>query len=353
MKKLLVTGSCGLIGSAISAHFTREGWQVIGVDNNARASLFGPEGDIGWNRERMLRELPSFTLHVLDVRDRAALFRLLEEVRPDAVAHTAAQPSHDLATQVPLVDFDINALGTLNLLEAVRLHARHAPFVHLSTNKVYGDAPNELPLRETATRWDYARSEDVNGIRETMRIDQCRHSLYGASKLAADVLVQEYGRSFGLPTCCLRAGCVTGPQHAGVALHGFLSYLIKCHVLGQTYTVHGYKGKQVRDNLHAEDVARFVHAFVEAPRCAEVYNLGGGRGNSCSILEARDRLEALSGMALVLDLREQPREADHLCYISDLTKVRQHYPRWQVTHDLGAIFAAIYQAWRDRLGTEP
>src|SRR5438067_5004209 len=295
MKRMLVTGSSGLIGSEVCTHFAGRGWEVHGADNNARAAFFGPAGDTRWNQRRLQAELPGFAHHEADVRDREGVLRLLEEVRPAAVVHTAAQPSHDLAAKIPFDDFDTNAVGTLNLLEATRRFAADAPFVHMSTNKVYGDAPNELPLAEHPTRWDYARPEDFNGIAETCRIDQSKHSLFGASKVAADVLVQEYGRYFGMRTCCLRGGCLTGPNHSGVELHGFLSYLVKCNLEGKTYKIYGYKGKQVRDNIHAHDVATFIHAFFENPRSGEVYNMGGGRSNSCSILEAFALAEGVSG----------------------------------------------------------
>lgn len=273
---------------------------------------------------------------------------LLAELRPDAIVHTAAQPSHDLAAKMPFEDFDTNAVGTMNLLEAVRLQVPDASFIHMSTNKVYGDAPNELALVEQATRWDYASAADYDGITETMRIDRSKHSLFGASKVAADVMVQEYGRYFGMKTCCLRGGCLTGPNHSGVELHGFLSYLVKCNVEGKRYSIYGYKGKQVRDNIHSFDVARLIDAFIKAPRCGEVYNLGGGRGNSCSVLEAFDLIKAISGKSMQSDYVEKNREGDHICYISDLNKIKAHYPSWAITKDLGMIFEEIYRAWRGR-----
>jgi CDP-paratose 2-epimerase len=351
MNTLLVTGSSGLIGSEVCAYFAGQGWAVHGADNNARAVFFGPAGDTRWNQRRLLAELPGFVHHEVDVRDRAAVLRLLGEVRPAAVVHTAAQPSHDLAAKIPFDDFDTNAVGTLNVLEATRRHAADAVFVHMSTNKVYGDAPNELPLVETDTRWDYARPEDHNGIPETFRIDRSKHSLFGASKVAADVLVQEYGRYFGLRCCCLRGGCLTGPNHSGVELHGFLSYLVKCNVAGQCYTVYGYKGKQVRDNIHALDVARFIHAVLDAPRCGEVYNLGGGRANSCSILEAFALAEHASGRKMNYRYVDENRAGDHICYISDLSKARTHYPAWDISVSLPTIVEQITRAWQTRVGT--
>ena len=346
---MLVTGSAGLIGSEVTAYFAASGWRVWGVDNNARATFFGPAGDTTWNRRRMEAELPGFSFRELDIRDRGAVLDAVKEIAPDAVVHAAAQPSHDLAARIPFDDFDTNAVGTLNLLEATRTAAPNAVFVHLSTNKVYGDAPNEIPLVETPTRWDYARPEDHDGIDESMRIDQSKHSLFGASKLASDVMVQEYGRYFGLATACLRGGCLTGPNHSGVELHGFLSYLVKCVLTQQPYHVYGYKGKQVRDNIHAVDVARFIERFIDAPRPGEVYNIGGGRGNSCSILEAFSLAEQVTGREAVYDYLDENREGDHICYISNLAKAQSHYPGWTITRDLGAIFEEIHAGWTTRL----
>ncbi|GKS58906.1 NAD-dependent epimerase [Nitrospira sp.] len=348
MKTMLVTGSSGLIGSEVCAYFSSEGWRIHGIDNNGRAQFFGPNGDTRWNQRRLQSELANFVHHEIDIRDRKGVMLLLAELRPDAIVHTAAQPSHDLAAKMPFEDFDTNAVGTMNLLEAARQSVPDAPFVHMSTNKVYGDAPNELPLVEQATRWEYASGEDYEGITEMMRIDRSKHSLFGASKVAADVMVQEYGRYFGMKTCCLRGGCLTGPNHSGVELHGFLSYLIKCNIEGKRYTVYGYKGKQVRDNIHSLDVARLIGAFIETPRCGEVYNLGGGRGNSCSILEAFDIVAGISGKQMLFEYVDKNREGDHICYISDLRKIKAHYPTWSITKDLRAIFEEIYLAWRQR-----
>lgn len=348
MQTLLVTGSSGLIGSEVCAHFAEGGWRVHGVDNNGRAVFFGPQGDTRWNQRRLQERWTDFVHHEVDIRDRSSVLALIERLKPDAVVHTAAQPSHDLAAKMPFEDFDTNAVGTMNLLESVRRHAPDAVFVHMSTNKVYGDAPNELPLVEQETRWEYARPEDFRGISEEMRIDRSKHSLFGASKVAADVMVQEYGRYFGLKCCCLRGGCLTGPNHSGVELHGFLSYLIRCCLEGRKYTVCGYKGKQVRDNIHSLDVARFIHAFIASPRCGEVYNLGGGRANSCSILEAFSLAEQVTGKNMVYDYLDQNREGDHICYISDLTKMHTHYPNWDLTKSLQDIFAEIHMAWKLR-----
>ena len=348
MKKLLVTGSSGLIGSEVVAYFCARAWEVHGVDNNMRADFFGPGGDTRWNQRRLLATHAAFRHHELDIRDRPSVLKCLEELQPDLVVHTAAQPSHDLAASRPFDDFDVNALGTLNLLEATRRHAPRAPFAHLSTNKVYGDRPNTIRLKELATRWDYDDPAYAGGIREDFPIDQSKHSLFGASKVAGDILVQEYGRYFGMPTCCLRGGCLTGPNHSGVELHGFLSYLIKCNVEGRTYKVFGYQGKQVRDNIHSLDVARFIHAFAENPRCGEVYNIGGGRANSISILEAFERIAALSGKKMNHEYVDQPRAGDHICYISDLTKMQTHYPGWGLTKSLDDVFREIHAAMTRR-----
>lgn len=348
MKKILVTGSSGLIGSEVCLYFAAEGWNVHGLDNNQRAIFFGPKGDTRWNQRRLEQSISSFTHHELDIRDRAGVHRLLKELKPDAVVHTAAQPSHDLAASIPLDDFDTNAVGTLNLLEAARQTIPESPFVAMSTNKVYGDAPNELPLKELETRWEYADPAYWDGIPESFRIDQSTHSIFGASKVAADVMVQEYGRYFGMPACALRGGCLTGPNHSGVELHGFLSYLVKCNVTGAQYHVYGYKGKQVRDNIHSYDVAHFIAAFIAKPRAGEVYNLGGGRGNSCSILEAFSIAESISGKTMAYDYVDKNRTGDHICYISNLQKMRSHYPEWNITRSLTDIVKEIYESWMTR-----
>jgi CDP-paratose 2-epimerase len=346
--KILVTGSSGLIGSEVSQHFDALGWDVHGVDNNMRADFFGPPGDTRWNQRRLQNTCKRFTHHELDIRDRSGVLRLVDELRPDAIVHAAAQPSHDLAASRPFDDFDVNAVGTLNLLEGVRRSVPESPFVYMSTNKVYGDAPNELELDELETRWEYARPEDYAGIREDFRIDHSKHSIFGASKVAADVMVQEYGRYFGMRTCCLRGGCLTGPSHSGVELHGFLSYLVKVNVSGGHYKVFGYKGKQVRDNIHSHDVACFIERFIAAPRCAEVYNMGGGRDNSCSIIEAFQRVEAITGKKTSYEYVDKNREGDHICYISNLEKLKRHYPGWTLTRSLQNIFEETVAAWRKR-----
>ena len=348
MKRMLVTGSSDLIGSEVCAYFHGQGWRIHGVDNNSRATFFGPNGDTRWNQQRLQADLKNFRHHELDIRDRKGTSDLIQELKPDVIVHTAAQPSHDLAAKIPFDDFDTNAVGTMNILEATRLHSAGTVLVHMSTNKVYGDAPNDLPLVEKAKRWDYASPQDFDGITEHMRIDQSKHSLFGASKVAADVMVQEYGRYFGMQTCCLRGGCLTGPNHSGVELHGFLSYLVKCNLEGRKYSVFGYKGKQVRDNIHSLDVARFIHAFIENPRGGEVYNLGGGRGNSCSIFEAFDMIEAISGKKMLYEYVDKNREGDHICYISNLQKMKSHFPTWDITKSLKDIFEEIHKSWLRR-----
>ena len=334
MKALLVTGSSGLIGSEVVDDFCCRGWNVHGVDNNMRANFFGPAGDTRWNKERLIKRHKSFSHHEVDLRDRAGVEDLVKQIRPFAIVHCAAQPSHDLAASRPFDDFDVNAVGTLNLLEAARRHCLESPFVYLSTNKVYGDAPNRIALYELETRWDYADPAFREGIAENFNIDQSKHSLFGASKLAADIMVQEYGRYFGMPTCCLRGGCLTGPNHSGVELHGFLSFLVRCNVGQRTYKIFGYKGKQVRDNIHSLDVARFIDCFIQEPRAAEVYNIGGGRQNSISILEGFKFISEISGKPMNYEYHDAPRSGDHICYISDLTKIKTHYPNWSITKDL-------------------
>jgi len=343
-RTVLVTGSSGLVGSEAVTYFDARGWNVHGVDNNMRRDFFGPDGDTTWNLDRLKRSTTRFTHHHLDIRAREAVLALLAEQRPALVVHCASQPSHDLAKDRPFDDFDVNAVGTLNLLEGTRRSCPESPFVFMSTNKVYGDVPNELPLVELETRWDYARPEDQGGIAETCRIDASTHSLFGASKVAADVLVQEYGRYFGMPTVCLRGGCLTGPHHSGAELHGFLAYLAKATREGRPYRIYGYKGKQVRDNIHSFDVCAFFEAFWRRPRVAAVYNLGGGRANSVSMLEAIARFEALIGRKLQVEYVDQNRVGDHICYISDLRRIRADYPEWDLQYGLDRVFEEISAA---------
>jgi CDP-paratose 2-epimerase len=348
MKTALVTGSSGLIGSEVVSHFAGLGWRVFGVDNNMRADFFGPQGDTRWNEDRLKKQFAHFRHVELDIRNRAGILALVRDSNPDLLVHAAAQPSHELAATRPFDDFEINALGTLNLLEAVRQFAGDAAFVYTSTNKVYGDRPNSIRLKELPNRWDYDDPKFRDGISEDFPVDQAEHTLMGASKLSADVLVQEYGRYFGLKTGCLRGGCLTGPNHAGVELHGFLSYLIRCNVEGRVYTVYGYRGKQVRDSIHSYDVARIIESFWKNPQSGEVYNIGGGRQNSCSILEAFERIAQISGKPMKYEITETPRKGDHICYFSNLQKIRTHFPQWNITKSLDDIFSEIYAGWLRR-----
>jgi CDP-paratose 2-epimerase len=341
---VLVTGSSGLIGSEVVSFFSQGNWTVHGADNNMRADFFGQGGDTRWNQRRLVEQYRNFVHHEIDMRDRKAVADLVKKVRPTAVVHCAAQPSHDLAASRAFDDFDVNAGGTLNLLEAARHNCPEAPFVHMSTNKVYGDAPNEIALTESDSRWDYADAQFVDGIAENFRIDQSKHSLFGASKVAADIMVQEYGRYFNMPTCCLRGGCLTGPNHSGVELHGFLSFLVRTNIEGKTYKIFGYKGKQVRDNIHSLDVARFIDGFIAAPRSGEVYNIGGGRDNSISILEAFKAIEDISGRMMKYEYLETARSGDHICYISNLKKMKSHYPKWNLSKDVKTTLTEIHDA---------
>ncbi len=349
MKKALITGSSGLIGSEVCVYFDRQGFEVHGLDNNQRAVFFGPPGDTRWNQKRLESMLPRFQHHELDVRDREGILALIAKMKPDVIIHAASQPSHDKAAAIPFDDFETNATGTLNLLEAARRSCPQSPFIHMSTNKVYGDRPNTIKLKELETRWDYDDPAYEHGIPEEFSIDQSKHSLFGASKAASDILVQEYGRYFDMPSCCLRGGCLTGPNHSGVELHGFLSYLVKCNLEEREYKIFGYKGKQVRDNIHSEDVAAFMFAFYQKPRIAEVYNLGGGKDNSCSIREAFTMTEELTGKKMKSTYIDENRIGDHIVYYSDLRKMKQHYPNWDITKSLPDTLAEIVAAWKERL----
>jgi len=347
---MLVTGSSGLIGSEVVTLLQNEFDVVYGIDNNMRASFFGPAGDNRWNQKRLESQVSHFKHLELDIRERSSITKVIAEIAPSLIVHAAAQPSHDLAATRPFDDFEVNAVGTLNLLEAARQHAPQTVFVHMSTNKVYGDAPNSIPLKKLSKRWDFADPQFIEGIDERFPIDQSKHSLFGASKVAADILVQEYGRYFGLKTCCLRGGCLTGPSHSGVELHGFLSYLIKCNVEDITYKIFGYEGKQVRDNIHSYDVAQFIKAFYHEPRIAEVYNIGGGRDNSISILEAFEKISSITGKEMKYEYIDKNREGDHICYISNLRKMKSHYPEWSISKSLDDIFREIYSAWGNKAG---
>ncbi|MFZ5778907.1 MAG: NAD-dependent epimerase/dehydratase family protein [Pseudomonadota bacterium] len=348
MSVVIVTGSSGLVGSEVVSSFCAKGFDVIGLDNDMRAYFFGDEASTAWNRERLQRTWRSFTSHDVDIRDAAAMDRIFAGCgrAVTAVVHAAAQPSHDWAAREPATDFSINATGTLNLLEATRRHAPEAAFVFTSTNKVYGDRPNDLPLVEQDTRWEVAAGHPyaAAGIDETMSIDGTLHSLFGASKVAADVLVQEYGRYFGLRTACFRGGCLTGPHHAGAKLHGFLAYLGKCAVTGEPYTVLGHKGKQVRDNIHSADLIDAFWHFIQAPRQGEVYNMGGGRFANCSMLEAIALFERETGRPVNWSYSDENRVGDHIWWISDTSRFESHYPAWQRRVSLAQTVAEIVDA---------
>ena len=347
-RKVLVTGSSGLIGSEAVEHYDRLGDEVHGLDNNMRREFFGESGDTTWNLQRLQASASNFHHHQLDIRDRAGVLELFRLHPFDLVIHCAAQPSHDRAASIPLDDFDVNAVGTINLLEATRQHAADAVFIFMSTNKVYGDAPNELPLVEKETRWEYARPEDFKGISESYRIDQCLHSLFGASKVAADVMTQEYGRYYGLNTGTFRGGCLTGSNHSSVELHGFLSYLVKVAVRDEEYRVFGYKGKQVRDQIHSADVIAAFDAFAANPRPGEVYNLGGGRSNSVSIRECFALLADRLGHDVRWRYEEGSRRGDHICYISDLSKLQRDYPDWKITRSVDDMLDEMVEAEQSR-----
>jgi CDP-paratose 2-epimerase len=339
--RVLVTGSSGLIGSEAVLFFDELGFDVVGVDNNMRAEFFGSTGDTSWNRSRLKKMCSRFRHKDLDIRDREAVHSLFRGSHYELVVHAAAQPSHDLAASRPLDDFDVNAVGTLNLLESCRRHAPEATFVFLSTNKVYGDGPNRLELCELEKRWDFAAPKYRSGIAEDFPIDQCLHSVFGASKVAADVMCQEYGRYYGMRTGVFRGGCLTGPYHSGVELHGFLNYLVKVALAEGEYRIFGYKGKQVRDQIHSRDVVRAIWCFAQNPRPGEVYNLGGGSENAASLLECIELIARLSGKRPRLQYQDANRVGDHICYYSDLRKLRSHFPEWSVERSLEAIVSEI------------
>ena len=345
MSVVLITGSAGLIGSEATFFFAQKGFEVVGIDNNMRQVFFGADASTEWNRKRIESSLGASYSHVnLDIRDTEGVNRLFKHYGCDIklIIHTAAQPSHDWAVREPITDFTVNANGTLNLLEATRQHAPESVFIFTSTNKLYGDTPNRLPLVEQDKRWEIASEHSYqNGIREDMSIDQTLHSLFGASKVAADVLVQEYGRYFGMHTACFRGGCLTGPNHSGTKLHGFLAYLMKCAVTETPYTVYGYKGKQVRDNIHSNDLIGAFYEFFKSPRVAEVYNIGGGRYSNCSMLEAIDLCEKIAGKQLNWNYAENNRVGDHIWWISDISKFMNHYPNWSLKYNVPQILQEI------------
>ena len=341
---ILVTGSAGLIGSEAVRHYDALGYRVVGIDNNMRRVFFGEDGDTTWQLRRLEQECSNYRHLSADIRDRERIFAIFEKFRPAAVIHCAAQPSHDLAARIPFDDFDVNAVGTLNLLEATRRHVPESPFVFMSTNKVYGDGPNFVDLVETETRYDFADPRYAEGIPETFGIDEVKHSLFGASKVAADVLVQEYGRYLGMNTVCFRGGCLTGTGHSGAQMHGYLSYIFKAAATNRSYTVFGYKGKQVRDQIHSRDVVGAFDAFIARPRPGAVYNLGGGKGNSVSILESIDRIRHLSGRSMEWTIGDEPRIGDHIVYYTDLSRFRRDYPEWTLTTSIDDIFEEFARA---------
>jgi len=351
MSVTIVTGSAGLIGSEAVRFFADKGMDVVGIDNDLRASFFGPDASTAWTGEQLCREVPKYKHLSLDVRDREGIDGVFSQYAGEIslVIHTAAQPSHDWAAKNPPVDFSVNATGTLNLLEATRCFSPDAVFIFTSTNKVYGDRPNQLPLIELDSRWEISPEHPYQrGIPEEMSIDNCLHSVFGASKLAADVLVQEYGRYFGMRTACFRGGCLTGPNHSGAELHGFLSYLVRCALTGKTYTVFGYKGKQVRDNIHSSDLIRAFDAFFQKPRSGEVFNIGGGRFSNCSVVEAIHLCEEITGNQLDCRYVEQNRKGDHIWWISDLHHFQSLYPDWTISYDVAQIIGEIFERNRER-----
>lgn len=357
MSVVIVSGSAGLIGSEAAAYFAGKGMDVVGIDNDMRSYFFGAEASTHWNQSRLERALGKRYKHVAaDIRDAGAVDRVFAEYGSAIalVIHTAAQPSHDWAAKEPVTDFGVNALGTLHMLEAARKHCPTAPFIFTSTNKVYGDRPNTLPLVEHETRWEIEAKHEyfAEGIPETMSIDESTHSIFGASKVAADVMVQEYGRYFDMNTASFRGGCLTGPNHSGAQLHGFLAYLMKCAATDRPYTVFGYKGKQVRDNIHSTDLIRAFDAFFQSPRSARVYNIGGGRFSNCSMLEATRMCEEITGRRMQTSYTETNRTGDHIWWISDLARFKADYPEWKLEYDVPAILKEMYELNRERWSAE-
>jgi CDP-paratose 2-epimerase len=341
--KILITGAGGLIGSEAVEYYCSQGHEVYGIENNQRQVFFGDKGSTTKRLTQLESKHNNFKNYIIDIRDKSTILQLFNHIKFDVAIHTAAQPSHDRAASIPFDDFETNANGTLHLLEAVRQTNKDCIFIHMSTNKVYGDKPNTLNLVELDTRYEYADLEYTNGINEYFSIDQSKHSLFGASKVAADIMVQEYGRYFGIPSCVLRGGCLTGENHSGVELHGFLNYLVKCNAQEIKYNVFGYKGKQVRDNIHSSDVVQFMDLFIANPRIAEVYNIGGGKNNSCSIFEAFDLTEQITGKKMIYEYMDENRIGDHICYYSDLSKMKEHYPEFGITKNLSYIIENIYK----------
>ena len=353
MSTVLITGSSGLIGSESVRFFSEKEDHIVGIDNDMRSQFFGPDASTNWNRDKLIEEFPNYKHFNEDIRDEKAMENLFNEYGKDIklVIHAAAQPSHDWAAKEPFTDFSVNATGTLVLLEMTRQYCPDAPFIYTSTNKVYGDAPNNLPLIEQESRWELDPSHPYaeRGIDESMSIDQSKHSLFGASKVAADVLVQEYGRYFDMNTVTLRGGCLTGPAHSGTELHGFLAYLMKCAVTGDHYTVFGYKGKQVRDNIHSFDLVNMFWHYFRNPRSAEVYNAGGSRHSNCSMIEAITKCEAITGKKMNWSYSETNRIGDHIWYISDVSKFKDHYPNWDYKYNIDDILIQIYEGIKSRV----
>lgn len=347
MKTALITGSAGLIGSESARFFAKQGYFIVGVDNDMRAYYFGKDASTSWNNDKLKEELGANYVHyTADVRHHDKIEEIVKKHAPDIVIHTAAQPSHDWAAKEPYTDFSVNAGGTLVMLESVRQFAPNATFIFTSTNKVYGDTPNTLPLVEKETRFEIDEAHPYfKGIDENMSIDQTLHSVFGASKVSADVLVQEYGKYFGMKTAVFRGGCLTGPNHSGAQLHGFLAYLVKCVATGTPYTIFGYKGKQVRDNIHAHDLVNMFWHFHQAPRPGEVYNAGGGREANISMLEAIEKSEKILGKKANVTYIDEPRIGDHIWYISDTSKFKNHYPGWKITYDIDATLREIASRW--------
>lgn len=346
----IVTGSAGLIGSEAVRFFAKKNFKIIGIDNNMRKVFFGEEASTEENKKKLQEEIPRYIHYDIDIRERQKIEKLFKEYSTDIklIIHTAAQPSHDWAAKDPFTDFTINANGTLLLLEMTRIHCPQAVFIFTSTNKVYGDNPNYLPLVELETRWELDEKHPYckNGIDETMSVDQTMHSLFGASKLAADSLVQEYGKYFGMKTVCFRGGCLTGPRHKGTMLHGFLHYLVKCAIEGREYTIFGYKGKQVRDNIHSYDLVNAFYHFYQNPRIGEVYNIGGSRYSNCSMIEAISLCEKNTGKKINYVYVDKPRMGDHIWWISDIGKFKSHYPEWKLTYNVEDIIQEIYKSFQ-------
>ena len=346
MKIALITGSCGLVGSESAIFFSKKGFKIIGIDNNARKFFFGKDGDITWVRNKLKSNLKNYSHFNTDIRNFKSLKKIFKKYKKNikVIIHAAAQPSHDWAKNKPFIDFDINAKGTLNLLELTKIYCPKVPFIFMSTNKVYGNNPNFLPLVEKKTRWEIKRNHKYySGIDESMSIDNCTHSFFGASKSYADLIVQEYGKNSGLNTVCFRAGCITGPNHSGAKLHGFLSYLVKASLKNKSYTLIGYKGKQVRDNLHSNDLVNCFWEFYKKPKFGEVYNIGGGRFSNCSVIEALHVVEKLCNLKIKKKYTKIPRIGDHIWYISDTSKFKKHYPNWRQKYNTKKIIEELIE----------